>query len=128
MHTLLKTALGGAIFALIVLSIMLFQQYQRIRHLGYIAAHRQSILRSLHGAGTLTPADAGTTQSWMTFDYVNHIFSLPPQYLQTKLSITDPKYPRLTISAYSMESTAIPQSQVLMAVQNAISAYSGANK
>ncbi len=37
----------------------------------------------------------------MTFDYVNHLFTLPPQYLETTLGITDGRYPRLTIEEYA---------------------------
>jgi len=38
---------------------------------------------------------------WMTFDYINVIFSLPPDYLKTALLITDPTYPNLRIERYA---------------------------
>ncbi len=35
--------------------------------------------------------------NWMTFNYINKVFNLPPDYLKTQLSITDSRYPRLSI-------------------------------
>ena len=37
----------------------------------------------------------------MTFDYVNTLFRLPPTYLETQLTITDPRYPRMSIGSYA---------------------------
>jgi hypothetical protein len=39
-------------------------------------------------------------QPWMTFNYLNVVFNLPVQYLQTTLSITDPHYPNIRIGSY----------------------------
>jgi hypothetical protein len=124
-HLLMKIALGAAIFALAILCILLFQQYQHIQRLGYIAAHRQSLFMSLRGSGPLTAADASSTQSWMTFDYIDRAFALPPQYLQTALGVTDSRYPRLTISEYATD-MATSSLAALMKVQDAIRAYSSA--
>lgn len=44
-----------------------------------------------------------TIDSWMTFDYLNKIFNLPPDYLKTSLNITDSRYPFLTISRLARE-------------------------
>jgi hypothetical protein len=36
-------------------------------------------------------------KGWMTFDFVNKSFHLPPDYLKKELDITDKKYPNVTI-------------------------------
>ena len=99
---------------------------QHIRHLDYVV-QRQSLLKSLRGSGLLTAADASSTAPWMTFDYINRVFALPPQYLQTTLSITDSRYPRLTIEEYA-EDAKVSQLSVLTAVQNAIHGYTKADQ
>ena len=107
---------------LIVLCILLIQQYKRIQQLNNIIRH-QSPWSILHGAKSLTSADASSTQSWMTFEYINKVFALPPQYLQDTLVITDSHYPRLTISTYA-KTIKTPEANALMDVQNAIRNFS----
>ena len=133
MHTLPKNhrlpliALGIAIIIIVVLGVLLVQQYQNIRRLNYISMHRQSFFRSLHGSGPLTVANASSTQSWMTFDYINRIFNLPPAYMQTTLGITNSRYPRLTIVGYAKDS-GLSETAALTKVQAVISAYSEAKQ
>jgi hypothetical protein len=43
-------------------------------------------------------------QDWMTFRYVNNAFNLPPDYLKSNLSITDKKYPDITINKWANDS------------------------
>jgi hypothetical protein len=40
-------------------------------------------------------------QLWMTFDYLNKVFSLPPDYLIKSLEITDARYPNLSLTQYA---------------------------
>ena len=40
-------------------------------------------------------------QPWMTFSYINFIFKIPDSYLQSRLGITDSKYPRIQIQKYA---------------------------
>lgn len=42
-------------------------------------------------------------QGWMTFDFINKSFKLPPEYLKTKLNITDKKYPNISINHWAKE-------------------------
>ena len=58
----------------------------------------------------------------MTFDYVDHLFSLPPEYLQQTLGITDSRYPRIAIEEYA-EDAHLDQAATLAAVKNAVAAY-----
>lgn len=37
---------------------------------------------------------------WMTFDYLNVVFKLKPEYLKKTLKISDPKYPNIRIDRY----------------------------
>ena len=66
--------------------------------------------------------DIDQIQSWMTFDYLNTIFKLPPAYLKTSLVITDTSYPNLHIGAYAHDAH-LTQAQALAKVQEAITAY-----
>ncbi len=125
-HTLMKAALGAVIIAIIILCVLLVQQYRYINRLDYIS-HRQSLFRSLHGSGPLTSANASSTQAWMTFDYINRAFTLPSQYLQVTLSINDSRYPRMTIAQY-VKASGRSQNEVLKAVQDAIRAYASAKQ
>ena len=40
-------------------------------------------------------------QGWMTFNYLNFIFKLPPSYLQKYFQITDTHYPNAQIARYA---------------------------
>jgi hypothetical protein len=102
-------------YALIILSatlVLLFGffvlQYQVLRH-EQITRHH----------GPLPVADASVIRTWMTFDYINKLFALTPEYLQTSLKITDSHYPRITIANYAAnqhESVGVLLSQVQQAV------------
>jgi hypothetical protein len=117
----LKIALVLVLAALVVLCALLVGQYRHIQTLGYIPT-RGTGFGMLHMHQPLTVNDASSTQSWMTFDYINRIFGLPPQYLVTTLTITDSRYPRLTVAQYAA-SSGIEQSIALKQVIGAIHAY-----
>ncbi len=60
--------------------------------------------------------------SWMTFDYINKVFHLPPSYLKDVFKISDQKYPRITIEQLSKETKA--SSTILIKnIQNDIVIY-----
>jgi hypothetical protein len=40
-------------------------------------------------------------QGWMTFDFLDKSFGLPPDYLKKGLGITDKKYPNITIDSWA---------------------------
>jgi hypothetical protein len=126
-NSLLRIALGVAVVAIIALTFLLFQQYQHVQRLGYVSIHRQSLLRSLHGSGPLTAADASSTAVWMTFEYINRVFVLPSAYLEINLDITDSHYPRLTIMEYAKDA-GLAEAVALVKVQNAIGAYFGSKQ
>jgi len=121
-HLTLKILLAATILFIIALTALLVQQYKRIERLSYLHDHRQSIFRSLHGSGPLGAADASSTESWMTFDYIDRAFLLPPTYLETSLGISDGRFPRMTISEYA-EDKGIPSGLAVSEVEDAIRFY-----
>jgi hypothetical protein len=110
------------ITALVVLCTILFRQYQHIQRLDYISARKTSWFATIHTPGTLTAQNADLIEDWMTFDYINHLFKIPADYFKTTLSITNARYPRLTIAHFASE-THIQASDALISVQNAVRAY-----
>src|ERR1700733_1684117 len=120
---IIRIALCVLLFILIVLCLVLFQEYQRLRQSNIINAHGFLMGSALHHASTpATSADTDLIQSWMTFDYINHVFALPPTYLQTTLHITATSYPRLSLSTYA-RTQHLDAATFLASVQNAVHAY-----
>jgi hypothetical protein len=59
---------------------------------------------------------------WMTFDYLNVVFRLPPSYLKNILAITDVRYPNLRIDAYAKKSNT-DISSLLQTIKTSINLY-----
>ena len=117
----LKIGIALASAGLIVLCFLLVREYRHVRQLDYVAAHG-SLFEALRAKGPIGASDASSTQAWMTFDYINHLFALPPQYLETALAITDSRYPRLTIQEYA-EDAHLDRTAFLAQAQGAIRTY-----
>jgi hypothetical protein len=98
---------------LVVFLVFLIAQYQVLRREQIAARHH----------GPLPVADANFIRPWMTFDYVNKLFMLPPDYLQMQLHITDRRYPRITLSSYA-SSNHLVQSVFVAEVEYAVGKYS----
>ena len=64
---------------------------------------------------------------WMTFGYVNKSFNLPPDYLKTKLGISDSTYPNVTISKIT-KGQGLSTNVYLETIKNAVGDYLGQNK
>ena len=79
----------------------------------YIANHRHrpTLLR-----------DPSYISSWMTFDYINKVFNIPPQYFEVSLQIQDPKYPFITIKQYARKIN-LPDTVLLERVREAIRGF-----
>ena len=109
----------------ILLAILLFflvRQYQTLRRESIISARESWLTNALKNHPHLTASDASIIHSWMTFDYLNKLFNLPPEYLKTQLSVSDPAYPKLTISKFAKDIRQ-PASSTLAEVQNAMRQY-----
>jgi hypothetical protein len=75
--------------------------------------HQQHLHRQLQ---------VGNVMGWMTFDYINRSFSLPADYLKTKLNITDKKYPNISLNTWAKESNQVPN-KVIEDVKTAVDEY-----
>lgn len=86
---------------LVVLLIFLVHEYSSLRREQVVGARELWVSTVLHEHGPVTASDVTFVRSWMTFDYINRLFQLPASYLQDQLSITDPRYPKMSISSYA---------------------------
>ena len=109
-----------------ILSVLLFREYRHLRELDGFAAYEARMAASFPpGARTHAPAtmqDIPSLQAWMTFDYIDHWFMLPPDYLKTTLNVNDVRYPRLTITRWAKDAGTTPAA-ALARVQNALKTY-----
>ncbi len=117
-----KKLVGIAIIAMIVavfvLSIFLVVGVRRAAHENSISSFRD-FLSVRRERGPLPDADAGLVRPWMTFDYINHLFSLPTDYLKADLNVNDSRYPNLSVSEYA-ESLSTSSPSFLDAVREAV--------
>jgi hypothetical protein len=72
--------------------------------------------------GNLPVSESRLIASWMSFDYINKLYDLPSDYLKNKLSISDVKYPNISIRAY-VRSGHIDEVIFLKQVQDSVSQY-----
>jgi hypothetical protein len=107
---------------IIVLFGLLFLQFNVFRQSGGFRLH-QPWQNFGQYRRTFGPADVKEVQSWMTFDYINKVFNLPPEYLKNKFSISDSKYPRISLAGYAKNHN-IDISNFLSEVKDAIVNYS----
>ena len=127
-HKKTKVFLLVVIFLLSVglleLCSLLIQQNRYVNHLDNILSTKSKLLFTVfqNKKGPATINDVVLIQNWMTFDYINHIFALPTDYLQTSLHITDTRYPRLTVTEYA-EDIRVRSSEVLTELQGAVRLY-----
>lgn len=116
-----KIVLLFILLLLAILVIFVIKEYRYTRRLDYMKA-RESLFQALHGPKPITVNDVASIQTWMTFDYINHLFSLPTDYLKNSLSITDARYPKLTIARYSSLKNSSPITS-LVEIQDSIKTY-----
>lgn len=95
LHLLL--ALLVALFALLVWR--LWADYRSVPPLsGGPWVEKSDMPGPRRGALNVSPE---VLRPWMTFEYVNRVFGLPPEALREVLRIADPKYPKLTIASFA---------------------------
>ena len=112
---------GVLVLAIVALTIALFSTYTKVAPQQVINRDRLNQLVKDHIV--LGPEDAGAIESWMTFDYINHVFGLPPQYLAQTLDVNDARYPNIAISKYA-RSMNIEGNMFVSQVQTAVRDYS----
>lgn len=98
------------LFMLFVVGIFLYSSISFVQHYHRLSKER-AITMKTHREVTLTPLSAPTTvtnntttpvavaliRNWMTFDYINRLFNIPPSYFETRLDVAGTNYPRITI-------------------------------
>ena len=116
-------------YAIIVLVVVLFillfffvQNYRSLRREQIVSAHEAWLTLVLKNHGPLPAADASTIRPWMTFDYIDRLFNVPPEYLKSQLGVTDPRYPKLSLSGYA-KSGRLSLATVVGEVQGALHDY-----
>jgi hypothetical protein len=90
---------------------------------GLYQTGRLNPTRGLNRNYLYKPTSPDQIQGWMTFSYINYIFSLPPNYLSQSLMITDSQYPNLEINRYAKNKNLDPAG-FLKQVQQSIIQYS----
>ncbi len=110
--------LGVVLVFLLILFVREYQilQQKRLNH------PLQSFLMNLRNKGPLTIQDINYIEPWMTFDYINHLFNLPADYLKIQLTISDSRYPHITVNQYEQTSN-LTSGEALSKIKNAVSAY-----
>jgi hypothetical protein len=107
---------------LIVLFVVFVAQYRALRRMQILNTHELHVSEILSHHAPLAPGDADTIRSWMTFNYVNKLFALPPNYLEMQLQINDAHYPQLTIAGYA-SAAHLDATTFLASVENAVRDY-----
>ena len=125
-HRHISTILSGALIGLtalvLILGALLIFQYRSFKQQSFPNGRGPRFF--MHGTGPVT--DVSLIQSWMTYDYISHVYRLPPDYLKTTLSIADLRYPRVTISQ-SADAQRMSVAALTEAVRNAVKDYLAKN-
>lgn len=100
-RSIIDWVIAGLGVILAVLLFFLVRQYSSLRRNTILRGQTTWVTTALRDRAQSAAASAETIQSWMTFDYVNKVFYLPPEYLKTRLAIADPRYPKLTIGEFA---------------------------
>ena len=103
----------SVLFILLILSSIYFITNFR-------SVYRSGQLRIHHRNQESLPNKINNIRAWMTFDYLNVVFKLSPDYFKNNLSITDPKYPNIRIDRYAMNQ-GIKSQELLYKIQQLIS-------
>ncbi len=121
----MKAILGIIAFLSIVIVVLVFffvRQSIILRREQVLSARELWISNLLKQHGSPTQSDVVFIRPWMTFDYVNQLFKLPPGYLEAHLSITDSGYPHVTLSSYAQHNN-LNTNAFLSSVDDAIVQY-----
>ena len=118
-----------------ILGYLLFSitmQYHVLRQEGDFNLQQLRTLRYLKRphqlpAGTNISETVDAIQPWMTFSYLNLVFGMPSNYLQSKLHITDPAYPRIAIQ-HAISRQSLPATIFMENLKTAVREYLAATE
>jgi len=97
----IKYAMIACVVAILLLGLLFAWDYAALIRARLVSAREIEVSALIHSHGPLTASDVGLIRPWMTFNYINTLFKVPPDYLKNNLSISDPSYPRLSLSEYA---------------------------
>ena len=121
-----STLASGALFIVIVsLAVLFLRDLRLLRRHNAFAVVREEMRVFLDGResrAALTEKDIDSVKPWMTFDYLNRIFLLPPGYLKNALRISDRRYPDLALAKEAKKNRMHPAAYAER-VKNAIREY-----
>ena len=119
-----KVLMMVIVFMILVLLLLCGALVFGVRHVNRVYPTTfSSFLAARRARGPLPMTEADLVRSWMTFDYINQLFGLPQNYLKSVLSISDTRYPKLSLSEFE-ESVSTTSATFLQNVREAISSYS----
>lgn len=112
-----------AISLILICLVSLAWFFSNIRR-SYKSGTLQTEYRINHGHPIHLPTNLNpnSINNWMTFDYLNVVFKLPPDYLKNNLKINDPRYPNISLNHYIRENN-FNSSIFLHNIQNLIINY-----
>jgi hypothetical protein len=105
---------------LLILCLVLFRKYEQVASMHII--NPRTVIYHNQMPRPMTIATVGLIQSWMTFQYIDQAFNIPPQYLQSSLHISDLRYPRIPIGRYAMQN-GVSQAVFVQQVKDAVTDY-----
>ena len=118
----IKCTIAVLVVVLLVLSFLFVQNYLSLRRARIVNAHELWLSLVLKDHGPLPASDIGIVRPWMTFDYVNKLFGISPNYLRADLGLTDPRYPKLSLSGYA-KTNHLTIASFTVEVQGALQSY-----
>lgn len=109
------------VFLILVIGIFLYSSisfvhnYHRLSKEKALNAktHKEVLLTPLNASSASPKVSTTSTaisliRNWMTFDYINRLFNIPPSYFESKLDVADTNYPRITIRSLAKKYNSEP--------------------
>ena len=114
------------LLALFSLCFLFYREYNYLRKIDDINSYK-GLIETLRNKKSLSGTDADIVQSWMTFNYLNIIFHIPPNYFKNFLVIADSRYPNLSVGKYA-KSVNLSTNILITSVKEAITDYFNSKK
>lgn len=129
-----KWSLGTLLFILVALFVFIcfvfIREYLLLQHGGVIRVHQSRNNITQYPVASTSPikiSNVEMIENWMTFEYINASFQLPPDVLLDGLHITDSHYPRMSIRRAARD-RGISRDLYLLEVKAVIREYLLSNK
>jgi hypothetical protein len=118
--------LTALVVILIFLILLVIHDYRRARTVDQAQTTQSALSAERKTTGPLSKVEVGDITGWMTFDYVNYLFNLPPAYLKSAGPVNSSLYPHLSLNSFARHSNQ-SRSAVVTEIQNAVTAYLSAS-